>query len=212
MQSQPGSLSQVWQTPGFWVAAALIVLAGVGGYLLGVNRHEPPPLAVSMRKPTEAQPAPSLWQPMPERSFGNWRLECARNAQGAKQCELLLRGIAPKTHQFPAALVVGEGPRGRSVLMLRTPPDVILPKGVRLKLGNTDTGVLNFVACTRNFCEAVQELDDKLSKALGGADAAGIRYTLANGHEVGFKLACNGFADGLGAWQSEVSKPVLQAQ
>jgi len=195
----------VAEKPRLAIAAVLaaMALAGASGYYLGARNAGPRAEVPVERTAAAPDGAKRQWQPLPERNFGDWRLMCLQNAKGMKRCELVLRAIAQKSHQLLAAVAVGQGPRGRTVLTVRTPPAVILPKGVNLKLGDTDLGGLAFVACTPRFCRAVQELDDKTATALGAADVAGIRYTVANGREIGFKVPAKGFAEGFAAWKAE---------
>ena len=203
MEPKQSRWTFVQRKPGLTLAIALVavVTAGMGGYFLGAHRA-PPQEAVPLPSAVPAGPQARQWQALPETAFGNWRLVCVQNTKGAKRCELVLRAVAPKSRQFLAALAIGQGPRGHAILTVRTPPAVILPKGVHLKLGDSDLGGMGFVACTPRFCEAVRELDDKTVESLRAAATAGVRYTLANGREIGFKLSAKGFATGYPAWQA----------
>jgi len=152
-------------------------------------------------KPTQMTRAPVLRG----QAYGAWILTC--NNKQPPQCALVMRALQQKTGRLVLSLAVTRGPKGNAVLVISTPPDVLIPAGVVIKPGNADPIKTGFQFCDHQRCEAIFLLDDNLQKALAAADQTGVRFTVPGNRPVGLKMPTKDFQAGYAAWNAKMPAP-----
>lgn len=187
------------QTTAVAILVAAIVAVGAVGAFIFLRPEPEPPAPVSQ--------VPAL--PPGTQSYGNWALVCGQpNAgDGPDRCSLLMRIISQEEQRVLMSVNVTRGPQGNAILIINTPPGIIVPSGVTItpEGGTAATGGVQ--ACRQNGCTGIVMLTEELQTELTTSPAAAIGYVAANGQPVSLNLPTNGFAQGFAAWQTAFPAP-----
>ncbi|MDE2184057.1 MAG: invasion associated locus B family protein [Alphaproteobacteria bacterium] len=189
------------------VAVALIAAGSIGFYLRGLDYFAGPKAGERLASsPHPVATVPSGFTRLPSRTFGNWTMTCIEAPKQGKRCELVMP-VVDKNKQAVLRLAVTRGPQGKAVLVVMTPPNVVLPEGLTLVPGRRSAIKLGFLRCAPRACQAITALDSGAESALSAADTLEIGYVGAGGRKVAYKMPTSGFADGYAAWQAAYPPP-----
>ena len=177
------------------LVAAILAVGAVGAFIF-------------LRPDPEPQQAGIPPLPPGTRSFGNWALLCGQNEQtGQGRCGLLMRVINQEAQRVLMRLNLTRGPQGNAIIVVDTPPGVVIPAGVSITPENGTAATGPVQVCRPNGCTGIVLLTDELATALSGVANATISYVAANGQAVNLSLPINGFAEGYAAWQAAYPAP-----
>lgn len=89
-------------------------------------------------------------------NFKDWFVQCTVSAKSdVKRCELTTNQVAPENNQAIAPIslkVVFEGKNKPGIVLLQTPLDLLLSKGVDLEIDRKKIGKLSYRSCHTDGC------------------------------------------------------------
>lgn len=201
----------------------LIVLAGGAGYFLFSERAQVAPTDIVQRETAPsgvaetppATPAPETGvAPASVRkgTFGDWEYQCANvGSRAAEQC-ILIQNVADQGDLNLAVVVlkvedtqatsearkgdVNAAPLRKPVLRVIAPLGVLLPRGLGLKIDETEIGSTGFVRCIANGCVAEVEMDAGLLRQFQSGKTALFSVFLTPDEGRGLPLNLAGFEQG----------------
>ena len=148
-------------------------------------------------------------------NFGDWELRCDSAPQPApvnagqprEQCILYQNIADEKDEKLNLVIVVlktsdpkNPGQR-RPVLRVIAPLGVLLPRGLALRIDQTEIGSTGFVRCLSNGCVAEVDMDDQLIEKFKRGQVATLIVALTPEEQRGLPLNLGGFDKGYGALQ-----------
>lgn len=183
------------------LVAAILAVGAIGAFIF--LRPEPEP-------PAPVSQVPQL--PPGTQTYGNWALVCGGqpNANdGPDRCGLLLRVITQNqgVQRVLMSLNVTRGPQGNAIIVVNTPPGIVIPSGVSItpEGGTAVSGGVQ--TCRQNGCTGVILLTEELQTELTNAAMVTVGYVAANGQPVNLNLPTDGFAQGYAAWETAYPAP-----
>jgi invasion protein IalB len=186
------------------LVAAIVAAAGAGAVLY-FRSATPPPQPPQLTIPQ---------LPPGTQTFGNWALVCgqAQEGQDAGRCGLLMRVIDQQAQRVLMSLTVSRGPQGNAIMVINTPPGVVIPAGVSLtpENGTAETGGIQ--VCRPQGCTGVILLTETLISEMSTVTMTALGYTAATGQPVNLNLPTTGFAEGFAAWQTAYPAPPPPAE
>jgi invasion protein IalB len=184
---------------------ALVVVAvigvGLGSFYLGKTSKSVTGSPDNQSATTMPQ-LPTGWERESVRQFDRWQLDCLKTPQGKRRCSLMLSAIGKQTKKLVFALMVSAGNNSQPILVVITPPAVLLQRGVKLTFGSKEIPAIPFVGCNGRFCRAVTLLDKDTTDAISQSNSVTAQFTVNSGRPIALKLQTNGFVDGYAAWQT----------
>ncbi len=150
--------------------------------------------------------------------FGEWEMRCdqapqptvAGATQPKEQC-ILYQNIADerddKSNPLNLVVVVlkTSDPRSpgqrRPVLRVIAPLGILLPRGLALRIDETEIGSTGFVRCLNNGCVAEVDMDEALVERLGKGKVATLYVAFTPQEQRGLVLTLTGFDKGYAALQ-----------
>ena len=148
-------------------------------------------------------------------NFGEWEMRCDEAPQptiiGAtqpkEQC-ILYQNIADESDDKLNLVVVilkTSDPRApatrRPVLRVIAPLGILLPRGLALRIDQTEVGSTGFVRCLNNGCVAEVDMDQSLIDKLGKGQSATLYVAFTPQEQRGLVLPLKGFDTGYAALQ-----------
>ncbi len=130
--------------------------------------------------------------------FGDWQLRC-ETPPGAnrEQCFLVQNVAAEDKANVSLVVMIMKTSDGKSRrLRVIAPLGVLLPKGLGLKIDQTDIGRAGFVKCLPNGCMADVEMDDKFIDQMQNGKTALFFIHETPDEGIGLPLALSGFKEG----------------
>lgn len=185
------------------IGVACLVVGGLGGFFIRGLDYFSAEKAATQVAGQEKAPPPGFKR-LPVRQFGNWNLVCVTDDVSGKRCDLLLRVADKKTKKLLLSMVLAKGPKKDTVFVVVTPPNVMLPAGLRVAPEGKPEMKLNFASCKPGSCEAVAQFDQAFEGAISSASQVKVAYLTGAGREVGYNIPVTGFNEGYGAWQDEL--------
>jgi invasion protein IalB len=152
-------------------------------------------------------------------NFGEWEMRCddaAQSALGAvppkdtapKQQCILYQNIADERDDKLNLVVVilkTSDPRSptqrRPVLRVIAPLGVLLPRGLALRIDQTEVGSTGFVRCLNNGCVAEVDMDETLIERFNKGQTATLYVAFTPQEQRGLVLSLTGFDKGYAALQ-----------
>ncbi len=148
-----------------------------------------------------ALPGPALAQGEVKGKYGDWDLRCDTPAGAqAEQCFITQFVTAEDRENVGLSIVVMKtADKQARILRVLAPLGVLLPRGLGLRIDETDLGTTGFVRCLPNGCVAEVLMDDNLIGQLrsGGQAMFVIFQTPEEG--IGVPISLAGFGDGFDA-------------
>lgn len=130
--------------------------------------------------------------------FGDWEIRCETPAgASAEQCALIQSVTAEDKANVNLVVVVLKTSDGKSrLLRVIAPLGVFLPKGLGLKIDQTNIGSAGFVKCLPTGCVAEVVMEDKLIDQLKSGKTATFVIYQTPDEGIGLPLELNGFKEG----------------
>ncbi len=130
--------------------------------------------------------------------FGDWEIRCETPAgASAEQCALIQSVTAEDKANVNLVVVVLKTSDGKSrLLRVIAPLGVFLPKGLGLKVDQTNIGSAGFVKCLPTGCVAEVVMEDKLIDQLKSGKIATFVIYQTPDEGMGLPLELNGFKEG----------------
>jgi invasion protein IalB len=156
--------------------------------------------------------APAAAQATVKGKFGDWELRCEPQAapdQGGaaagEQC-YLYQNIADESSDRLNLIISilrvqdPKKPESRKlILRVLAPLGVLLPRGLGLKLDETDIGSTGFVRCWSNACIAEVDMDKSLEEQFIAAKQATFFFAVTEDEVRGLPISLDKLGDGLAA-------------
>jgi invasion protein IalB len=145
--------------------------------------------------------------------FDGWSLLCRDWPGNERRCVLFIAVADPSMKQVLLTFSVARTPKGMPVLIVDTPPGVVLDEGVTVTPGTAESVKLAIRSCGPRRCRAIAELGPSLQAALSSADTTSVSYVRSNNQQSSYDLPTRGFRDAITAWfaGSELQPPVSAA-
>lgn len=145
--------------------------------------------------------APRGAQAQDAQTFGDWQMTCDAVPAGGEQCALVQRVEDTDSPDVWLAAYVfrpNDG-SGQTLLSVLVPLQVILVKGLGLKIDDGDLVTFDFIRCSLEGCLASIDLDEARISTLRGGEQALFIYYFEESQGVGFPVSLAGFSAGLDA-------------
>ncbi len=145
--------------------------------------------------------APRGAQAQDDQTYGDWQMTCDAVPAGGEQCALVQRvedADRPGAWLAAYAFRPNDG-GGQTLLSVLVPLEVILIKGLGLKIDDGDLVTFDFIRCSLEGCLASIDLDETRIAALRGGSQALFVYYFDESQGVGFPVSLAGFSAGLDA-------------
>ncbi len=166
-----------------------------------------------------ASSSPVQSQGIVKANFGEWEMRCDDAAQAAqgnvqtkdtplKQQCILYQNIADERDDKLNLVVVvlkTSDPRSpnlrRPVLRVIAPLGILLPRGLALRIDQTEIGSTGFVRCLNNGCVAEVDMDETLIGRFNKGQTATLYVAFTPQEQRGLVLSLTGFDKGYDALQ-----------
>lgn len=145
--------------------------------------------------------APRAASAQDAQTFGDWQLTCEAVPAGGEQCALTQRVEASDRSDVWLSAYAFRPNDGsdQTLLSVLVPLNVILVKGLGLKIDDGDLVTFDFIRCSAEGCLASIDLDEARIAALRGGSQALFIYYFEETQGVGVPVSLAGFGDGLDA-------------
>lgn len=132
------------------------------------------------------------------RKFGAWALQCDRPTGASDQQCGLTQVVRSEENQKVAVLIVIRKPLTSKVgsFEVIAPEGVLLPEGVKFKIGQADVGQVPFIKCVAGGCIAQGILDDSLADKLKNGHIGVVTIYMTPGEGLRHLLTLDGFKEG----------------
>lgn len=148
-----------------------------------------------------ALPGIAVAQGTVKSKHGDWELRCDTppGAQ-AEQCVLMQFVTAEDRENVGLTVIVLKtADKQARILRVLAPLGVLLPRGLGLKIDETDLGSAGFVRCLPNGCVAEVIMEDKLIDQMRSGKQATFIIFQTPEEGIGIPITLNGFGEGFDA-------------
>jgi invasion protein IalB len=146
-------------------------------------------------------PAHAFAQGEVKAKYGDWDLRCDKPA-GAQneQCFIMQFVTAEDRDNVGLSVIVMKtADKQARILRLLAPLGVLLPRGLGLRVDDTDMGTTGFIRCLPNGCLSEVLMDDSLIDALRTGKQAMFIIFQTPEEGIGVPISLNGFGEGFDA-------------
>ena len=146
-------------------------------------------------------PAQALAQGEVKAKYGDWDLRCDTppGAQG-QQCVIMQFVTAEDRDNVGLSVVVMKtADKQARILRVLAPLGVLLPRGLGLRIDETDMGTTGFIRCLPNGCVSEVLMDDSLIEQLRSGKQAMFIIFQTPEEGIGVPISLTGFGDGFDA-------------
>ena len=138
-------------------------------------------------------------------AYGDWRLSCPPRSDATAACSITQEVAQEKTGA--AVLRFGvTADQETPTIDIVVPHNVLLPKGISLKIGDGELKTFPYRTCTVVGCIATIKPDDTLYRAVLGAGQISILFADVTGKPIMKSLTKTGFARAVGAMNAAEGK------
>lgn len=137
--------------------------------------------------------------------FDTWRLACPPRTQDKASCEITQDVVEDKTGATLLRIAVSANEED-PVIDVVVPHNVLLPKGVGLKVGNGDMKTFPYRTCNALGCIATIKPDAALYSAMLHSGNIAVSFANLAGQPVARQLEAKGFDDAVAAMKSAETK------
>jgi len=183
-------------------ALTVVALAGLAPTSpIGAQAPKPAPAAAAPAKGKGAEPPVTPPDGVVKSQFGDWQLVCKGPPPGAKQevCALVQSVTAEDRSNVGLTVYIQKFSSGQTVLRVFAPLGVLLPRGLGLKIDNTDVGNAPFLRCHSFACYAQVVLEEKLIQQLVAGKTAVFIIFQTEEQGIGIPISLSGFAQAIAA-------------
>ena len=146
-------------------------------------------------------PAHALAQGQVKSKHGDWDLRCDTppGAQ-SQQCVIMQFVTAEDRENVGLSVVVMKtADKQARILRVLAPLGVLLPRGLGLRIDNTDMGTTGFIRCLPNGCVSEVLMDDSLIQQLRSGKQAMFIIFQTPEEGIGVPISLAGFSEGFDA-------------
>ncbi len=133
--------------------------------------------------------------------YGDWDLRCDTPPGAQNQQCFIMQFVtaADRDNVGLSVIVMKTADKQARILRLLAPLGVLLPRGLGLRIDDTDMGTTGFIRCLPNGCLSEVLMDDSLIEALrNGREAMFIIFQTPE-EGIGVPISLEGFGEGFDA-------------
>jgi invasion protein IalB len=187
--------------------AALLGLRRAGGRLLYrgaadvVWRQNPLSRFVLLLSLALLLPAQALAQGEVKSKHGDWDLRCDTPAGAQNQQCVIMQFVTAQDRENVglSVVVMKTADKKARILRVLAPLGVLLPRGLGLRIDDTDMGTTGFIRCLPNGCVSEVLMDDQLIDKLRNGKQAMFVIFQTPEEGIGVPISLAGFGEGFDA-------------
>jgi invasion protein IalB len=132
---------------------------------------------------------------------GDWELRCDTPAGATSQQCVIMQYVTAKDRQNVglSVVVMKTADKKSRILRVLAPLGVLLPRGLGLRIDNTDMGTTGFIRCLPNGCVSEVLMDDQLINQLRNGKQAMFIIFQTPEEGIGVPISLAGFGEGFDA-------------
>jgi invasion protein IalB len=156
------------------------------------------PLLLSLLAMTQG---PAFAQGEVKAKYGDWDLRCDTPAGAQNQQCVIMQFVTAEDRENVGLSVVVMKTADQQARLLRVlaPLGVLLPRGLGLRIDDTDMGTTGFIRCLPNGCVSEVLMDDNLIQQLRTGQQAMFIIFQTPEECIGVPISLNGFGEGFDA-------------
>ena len=146
-------------------------------------------------------PAHALAQGEVKSKHGDWDLRCDTPAGAQNQQCVIMQFVTAQDRENVglSVVVMKTADKQARILRVLAPLGVLLPRGLGLRIDNTDMGTTGFIRCLPNGCVSEVLMDDSLITQLRAGKQAMFIIFQTPEEGIGVPISLNGFGEGFDA-------------
>ncbi len=146
-------------------------------------------------------PAHALAQGEVKAKYGDWDLRCDTPPGAQNQQCFIMQFVtaADRDNVGLSVIVMKTADKQARILRLLAPLGVLLPRGLGLRIDDTDMGTTGFIRCLPNGCLSEVLMDDSLIESLRAGDRAMFIIFQTPEEGIGVPISLEGFGEGFDA-------------
>ena len=146
-------------------------------------------------------PAQALAQGEVKAKYGDWELRCDTPPGAQNQQCFIMQFVtaADRDNVGLSVIVMKTADKQARILRLLAPLGVLLPRGLGLRIDDTDMGTTGFIRCLPNGCLSEVLMDDSLIQALRTGKQALFIIFQTPEEGIGVPISLDGFGEGFDA-------------
>jgi len=146
-------------------------------------------------------PAHSFAQGEVKAKYGDWDLRCDTPPGSQNQQCFIMQFVtaADRDNVGLSVIVMKTADKQARILRLLAPLGVLLPRGLGLRIDDTDMGTTGFIRCLPNGCLSEVLMDDSLIEALRNGKQAMFIIFQTPEEGIGVPISLAGFGEGFDA-------------
>jgi invasion protein IalB len=133
--------------------------------------------------------------------YGDWDLRCDTPPGAQNQQCFIMQFVtaADRENVGLSVIVMKTADQQARILRLLAPLGVLLPRGLGLRIDDTDMGTTGFIRCLPNGCLSEVLMDDSLIEALRNGNQAMFIIFQTPEEGIGVPISLDGFGEGFDA-------------
>jgi len=146
-------------------------------------------------------PAQALAQGQVKSKHGDWDLRCDTPPGAATQQCVIMQFVTAQDRENVglSVVVMKTADKQARILRVLAPLGVLLPRGLGLRIDNTDMGTTGFIRCLPNGCVSEVLMDDSLIQQLRSGKQAMFVIFQTPEEGIGVPISLAGFSEGFDA-------------
>ena len=146
-------------------------------------------------------PAQALAQGQVKSKHGDWDLRCDTPPGAANQQCVIMQFVTAQDRENVglSVVVMKTADKQARILRVLAPLGVLLPRGLGLRIDNTDMGTTGFIRCLPNGCVSEVLMDDSLIQQLRSGKQAMFVIFQTPEEGIGVPISLAGFSEGFDA-------------
>lgn len=146
-------------------------------------------------------PAQAFAQGEVKAKYGDWDLRCDTPPGAQNQQCFIMQFVtaADRENVGLSVIVMKTADQQARILRLLAPLGVLLPRGLGLRIDDTDMGTTGFIRCLPNGCLSEVLMDDSLIEALRTGKQAMFIIFQTPEEGIGVPISLDGFGEGFDA-------------
>jgi invasion protein IalB len=146
-------------------------------------------------------PGPAFAQGEVKAKHGDWELRCDTPPGAQEQQCVIMQFVTAEDRENVGLSVVVMKTADKQARLLRVlaPLGVLLPRGLGLRIDDTDMGTTGFIRCLPNGCVSEVLMDENLIGKLRAGEQAMFIIFQTPEEGIGVPISLNGFGEGFDA-------------
>ena len=142
-----------------------------------------------------------------QKSFNNWRVDCAEVDNKSKRCALTYSLVSKKTKQIVFSWVVV--PKNKDTVtptqaVIRTPTGVALSDGISVVFAGGEPIKIQYKTCGAKGCIAEVDFSDAWVKAMGSKPTVTVNYKAVTGTPIKHDVDLKNFQEAYAFYNSQM--------